>query len=38
LAGRASDGAAQTPETVRIDRTVPEDETGEARRLRAVNL
>lgn len=38
LAGRASDGAAQTPETVRIDRTAPEDETGEARRLRAVNL
>ena len=38
LAGRASDRAAHTPETVRIDRTAPEDETGEARRLRAVNL
>jgi nitrate/nitrite transport system ATP-binding protein len=38
LAGRASDGAAQTPETVRIEQTPPEDETGEARRLRAVNL
>lgn len=38
LAGQASDGAAQTPETVRIDHTSPDDETGEARRLRAVNL
>jgi nitrate/nitrite transport system ATP-binding protein len=38
LAGRVSDGAAQTPETVRIDHAPPEDETGEALRLRAVNL
>ncbi|ARE83030.1 bicarbonate transport ATP-binding protein CmpD [Roseovarius mucosus] len=38
LAGQVSDGAAQTPETVRIDHARPEDETGEALRLRAVNL
>ncbi|MGK8234424.1 Bicarbonate transport ATP-binding protein CmpD [Roseovarius sp. EC-HK134] len=38
LAGQVSDGAAQTPETVRIDHAPPEDETGEALRLRAVNL
>ena len=38
LAGRSSDGAAQVPETVRIERTPPEDEGGEAVRLRAVNL
>ncbi|EAQ24634.1 ABC transporter ATP-binding protein [Roseovarius sp. 217] len=38
LAGQASDGAAQSPATVRIERTPPEDESGEARRLRAVNL
>ena len=38
LAGQVSDGAAQTPETVRIDHAPPEDETGEALRLRAVTL